>query len=94
MSKHSVWDRDAFHTAWSLIELPLAESIPCPFEFMGERCGAQAGERCRGSAGTNETYVAPSGREIRYMPAHMTRYPTGPRRFPRPHRHAKSEEDK
>lgn len=88
MSRHSVWDRDDCHPAWMIIDLPRAESVPCLFEFLGERCGAQTGERCRGSAGSNDTYVAPNGKTIRFMPAHMTRYPCGPVRRPRPHRHA------
>jgi hypothetical protein len=77
VSRHSVWDRDDCHPAWMIIDLPRAESVPCPFEFPGlGRCGAEPGERCRGSAGSNGTYIAPNGKTIRFMPAHMTRYPS------------------
>lgn len=86
-----MWDRTDCHPAWMVIDLLRAESVPCPFEFLGERCGADIGERCSGSAGDDHKWTAPNGKTMLAMPAHMTRYgaadKTLGRRRPRPTKH-------
>jgi hypothetical protein len=92
MSRHGVWDRDDVHPAWMINELLRAESVECTFQFPGYgRCGAAVGQRCRIIPGT---YIAPNGKEIRFAPAHFTRYAAADaalgRRRPRPHRHVEA----